>query len=195
MIAIDAEGNGTASEPVGRDDDTALCETLATWPSTPGGGSGATLATRKAKGYGAPAEWLAAGWHARAERLGFDDAARDRLLGRTTPVPPSREVLARAATVLLGPGGLTERSPVFDLRDALRARCAQLPGGAPVDQVERLADTLLAEPDVVPVDRTDRDGVRPGAERSLARHTTTDMLATRQPFSTPRCPRAAPDAG
>jgi hypothetical protein len=41
--------------------------------------------------------------------LGFDAAARDRLLGRTTPVPPSRDVLAQAAAVMLGPAGLTAR--------------------------------------------------------------------------------------
>jgi hypothetical protein len=87
-------------------------------------------------------------------------------------------VLAQAATVMLGPGGLTARLPVFDRRDALRAWCAQLPGGAPVDYVERPADALLDMPDVIPVDRADRDGLRPGAARSLARHTTTDMLTT-----------------
>jgi conjugative relaxase-like TrwC/TraI family protein len=138
----------------------------------------ATLATRKAKDYGVPAESLAAEWHSRAEDLGFNAAARDRLLAQTTPVPPSRDVLAQAAIVMLGPGGLTARVPVFDRRDALRAWCAQLPGGAPVDYVERLSDTLLDKAEVIPVDRADRDALRPGAARSLARHTTTDMLAT-----------------
>jgi conjugative relaxase domain, TrwC/TraI family len=138
----------------------------------------ATLATRKAKDYGVPAESLATEWHSRAEALGFDAAARERLLGRTTPVPPSRDVLAQAAMVMLGPGGLTARLPVFDRRDALRAWCAQLPGGAPVEYVEQLADTLLDQPEVIPVDRPDRVLLRPGAARSLARHTTTDMLAT-----------------
>ena len=93
-------------------------------------------------------------------------------------MPPSRDVLAQAATVMLGPAGLTARSPVFDRRDVVRAWCGQLPGGAPVDYVERLADTLLDKPDVIPVDRADRATLRPGAARSLARHTTTDMLAT-----------------
>jgi conjugative relaxase-like TrwC/TraI family protein len=138
----------------------------------------ATLATRKAKDYRVPAESLAAQWHHRADALGFDAEARGRLLGQTTPAPSSREVLAQAAAVMLGPAGLTARSPVFDRRDALRAWCAQLPGGAPVEQVERLADTLLGQPDVIPVDRAGREAQRPGAQRSLARHTTTDMLAT-----------------
>jgi conjugative relaxase-like TrwC/TraI family protein len=138
----------------------------------------ATLATRKAKDYGVPAESLAAEWHSRAEGLGFDADAREGLLGRTAPVPASRDVLAQSATVMLGSRGLTARLPVFDRRDVVRAWCGQLPGGAPVDYVERLADTLLDKPDVIPVDRVDRATLRPGAARSMARHTTTDVLTT-----------------
>jgi conjugative relaxase-like TrwC/TraI family protein len=139
----------------------------------------AALATRKAKDYGVHPESLAAEWHARADRLGFDARARAAVLGRTTPLPPSPEVLARAARQLLGPDGLTARLPVFDRRDALRGWCAQLPAGAPVAMVERLADQLLANNDVVPVDRP-AIAPRPGAERSFARHTTTEMLAVEQ---------------
>lgn len=145
--------------------------------SSPTAAQVATLATRKAKDYRVPAESLPAQWHHRAEALGFDANFRARLLGRTAPAPPSREVLAQAATVMLGPTGLTARSPVFDRRATLRAWCVQLPGGAPVEYVERLADTLLGKPDVIPVDRVGRDPRCPGAERSLAPHTTTDMLA------------------
>jgi hypothetical protein len=136
----------------------------------------ATLATRKAKDYGVPAESLAAEWHRRADALGFDAAARARLFGRTRPVPPSRDVLAQAARVLLGEGGLTRRAAVLDRRDVLRAWCAQLPGGAPVGYVERLADTLLGDPEVVPIDPVTPEALRPGAVRSFRRHTTTEML-------------------
>jgi conjugative relaxase-like TrwC/TraI family protein len=139
----------------------------------------AALATRKAKDYGVHPESLAAEWHARADRLGFNARARAALLGRTSPLPPSPEVLTRATGQLLGPAGLTTRLPVFDRRDALRGWCAQLPAGAPVITVERLADQLLAHPDVVPVDQT-ANPPRPGAERSFARHTTTEMLALEQ---------------
>jgi hypothetical protein len=139
----------------------------------------AALATRKAKDYGVHPESLAAEWHARADRLGFDARARAALLGRTTPLPPSPEVLARATGQLLGPDGLTARLPVFDRRDILRGWCAQLPAGAPVGTVERLADQLLTHRDVVPVDQAN-GAPRPGAERSFARHTTTEMLAVEQ---------------
>jgi hypothetical protein len=122
-------------------------------------------ATRRAKDYAVPAASLTAAWHARAGQLGFDAAARARLLGRTTPAAPSQEVLARAAAVLLGPDGLTAKAAVFDRRDALRAWCGQLPGGAPVHAVEQLADNLLDNPEVVPVDRLSRRETRPGAAR------------------------------
>jgi hypothetical protein len=133
--------------------------------SSPSAARVAALATRKAKDHGVPAESLAAQWHHRAEALGFDATARQRLFGRTIPAPPSREVLAQAAAVMLGPTGLTAKSPVFDRRDALRAWCAQRPGGASVEYVERLAETLLGKPDVIPIERIGRDARRPGAER------------------------------
>ena len=79
--------------------------------------------------------------------------------------------------MLLGPDGLTERTAVFDRRDVLRAWCGQLPGGAPVQDVERLTDRLLGDPQVVPLDLPADVAVRAGAARSFARHTTTDLLA------------------
>jgi hypothetical protein len=137
----------------------------------------ATLATRKAKDYGVPAESLATQWHRRADALGFDAATRARLFGRTRPVPPSRDVLAQATHVCSARPGSLGRAAVFDRREVLRAWCAQLPGGAPVGYVERLADSLLGDPEVVPVDRLAPEGARPGAVRSFRRHTTTEMLA------------------
>lgn len=136
----------------------------------------AALSTRKAKDYGVSAGSLSAQWHARAEAMGFDQNARTRLQARTSPLPPSREVLSRTRDDLLGPAGLTAKAAVFDRRDALRAWCGQLPSGAPVETVERLADQLLTEPDVLPVDRLAGWQTGPGAARSFARHATVEML-------------------
>jgi conjugative relaxase-like TrwC/TraI family protein len=146
--------------------------------SSPAAAQVATLATRKSKDYGVPPASLANTWHARADELGFDAAARARVFGRTTPTPPSREVVDQAATLLLGQRGLTEKAAVFDRRDAVRAWCGQLPGGAPVHAMERLADNLLDNPEVVPLEH--HTGCEPGAARSFARHTTRDMLAVEQ---------------
>jgi conjugative relaxase-like TrwC/TraI family protein len=136
----------------------------------------ATLATRKAKDYGVHSESLAAEWHARAERLGFDADTRAKLFNRGSSVPPSRNVLLRAVRELFGDDGLTARSPVFDRRDALRGWCARLPGGAPVSAIEPLTDQLLTQRVVVPIDAP-ISALRSGAARSFARHTTKDMLA------------------
>jgi conjugative relaxase-like TrwC/TraI family protein len=135
----------------------------------------ATLATRPAKQPGVDPVTLAGRWQAEARELGFDPADLPRVLGRTTAVPPSGEVLAATTDRLLGPDGLTARSPVFDRRAAIRAWCGQLPAGAPVRDVEALADRLLADPRVVPIDADARSPV-PGAGRSFARLTTTEML-------------------
>ena len=135
----------------------------------------ATSATRPAKPSGVDPVTLAGLWQARARELGFDPADLHQALGRTTAVPPSPEVLAATTYRLLGPDGLTARSPVFDRRAAIRAWCGQLPTGARVRDVEALADGLLADPRVVPVDPDARSPV-PGAARSFARHTTHEML-------------------
>jgi hypothetical protein len=66
---------------------------------------------------------------------------------------------------------------MFDRRDALRAWCGQLPCGAPVEMIEWLADQLLTEPDVTPVDRLAGWQAGPGSARSFARHSTVEMLA------------------
>jgi hypothetical protein len=136
----------------------------------------ATLATRKAEDYGVDPGSLMAQWRVRAEHLGFDGQARAKLFNRGGEVLATRQVLLRAARDLLGENGLTARSSVFDRRDVLRGWCAQLPGGAPVSAVEQLADQLLTQRVVVPIDAP-AGVLRSGAERSFARHTTRDMLA------------------
>ncbi len=138
----------------------------------------ATLATRKAKNYGVRPESLAAEWHARADQLGFTARVRDGLLGRVVPEPPGTAELARAAGMMLGAGGLTARASTFDRRDVLRGWCQHLPDGATVADVERLADRLLSIPDVRVITEAGNPlAGRPGAVRSLRRHSTTELLA------------------
>jgi conjugative relaxase-like TrwC/TraI family protein len=136
----------------------------------------ATLATRKAKDYGVHPASLAAEWRARAEQLGFDAATRAKLFNRGSAEPAGREVLLRGIRTLVGEEGLTARSPVFDRRDVLRGWCTQLPSGASVSAIEQLADQLLTQRVVIPIDAP-VSALQPGAERSFARHTTRDMLA------------------
>jgi conjugative relaxase-like TrwC/TraI family protein len=138
----------------------------------------AALATRKAKNYAVRPESLAAEWQARADRLGFTARVRAGLLGRVRPEPPGTAELARAAGMMLGPAGLTARASTFDRREVLRAWCQHLPHGAPVAEVEQLTDRLLSIPDVrVITEAGNPQAGRPGAVRSMRRHSTAELLA------------------
>jgi conjugative relaxase-like TrwC/TraI family protein len=121
--------------------------------SSRAGAQAATLATRKAKDYGVRPESLAAEWHARADALGFGASARTRLLGELPARLPEPADLLRASAELLSPAGLTAKASTFTRPDALRGWCVQLPQGAPVAEVEALADRLLACPDVLTTPR------------------------------------------
>lgn len=122
------------------------------------GAQAATLATRKAKDYGARPESLAAEWHARADALGFDAAARTRLLGRLPARLPEPADLLRASAELLSPAGLTGKASAFTRPDATRGWCVRLPQGAPRARTHMHAAGFLAGPSLtVPVGRyTDR---------------------------------------
>ncbi len=80
--------------------------------------------------------------------------------------------------MMLGADGLTARTSTFDRRDVLRGWCQHLPHGANVADVERLADRLLSISDVRVITEAGNplEG-RPGAVRSLRRHSTAELLA------------------
>ena len=146
------------------------------------GAQAATLATRKAKDYGVHPESLAADWHARADALGFDAAARTRLLGQLPARLPEPADLVRASAELLSPTGLTAKASTFNRPDAIRGWCVRLPQGAAVAEVEALADRLLVCPDVValgaPAPRAPEGVAAVGSVRNARRYTTGEMLAT-----------------
>jgi hypothetical protein len=142
----------------------------------------ATLATRKAKDYGVRPESLAAEWHTRADALGFDAPARDRLLHRLPARLPATAELVRASAEMLSADGLTAMSSTFGRAEAIRGWCVRLPQGAPVRAVEELADQLLVCPDVVALGalapRASAGPAVGGAARNARRYSTTEMLAT-----------------
>jgi conjugative relaxase-like TrwC/TraI family protein len=146
------------------------------------GAQAATLATRKAKDYGVRPESLAAEWHTRAESLGFDARARERLLHRLPARLPATAELVRASAEMLSADGLTAMSSTFGRAEAIRGWCVRLPQGASVPDVEKLADRLLECPDVValgaPTPRASSGPVVGGAARNTRRYSTTEMLAT-----------------
>jgi len=150
--------------------------------SSRAGAQAATLATRKAKDYGVRPEALAAEWHRRADALGFNAPARDRLLHQLPARLPETAELVRASAEMLSADGLTAMSSTFSRPDAIRSWCVRLPEGAPVLAVEELADRLLLSPDVValgaPAPRVAASTAVGGAARNARRYSTTEMLAT-----------------
>jgi conjugative relaxase-like TrwC/TraI family protein len=146
------------------------------------GAQAATLATRKAKDYGVRPESLAAEWHNRADALGFNAPARNRLLHRLPARLPASAELVRASAEMLSADGLTAKASTFGRAEAIRGWCVRLPQGAPVPAVEQLADRLLACPDVValgaPARRASGSPAVGGAARNARRYSTTEMLAT-----------------
>jgi conjugative relaxase-like TrwC/TraI family protein len=150
----------------------------------------ATLATRQAKGERLSEANLRNTWASRATAAGVRSGWHDRLIGRVSWERPD---LGRLWTQLVVEEGLTEASSSFTRRDVLQQIAGQLPAGAPVDHLERVADAILthdtdllvalgptrghltqvdvirrAEGRVVPVDRHER------------RYTTRGLLLTEQ---------------
>ncbi len=134
----------------------------------------ATLDTRRPK-HTVNAHRLADDWHARTEALGFDQPARDALLGQA--VDRELDVPAEHAA-MLADTGLTATAASFDRRNVLQALATLRDQGAPVTDLEAAADTFLTEPQVVPLGLTvDSHGQRQDATPRDRRYTTTGMLA------------------
>jgi Ti-type conjugative transfer relaxase TraA len=101
----------------------------------------ATLETRAAKGERLSEAELRAHWQQRGRGLGFRDGWHASLIGRATPQPPDVEGLTGE---LVDREALTELTSSFTRRDLLQAIAARLPTGAPVDDIEQIADQVLA---------------------------------------------------
>ena len=104
----------------------------------------AALDTRKAKDHGADPLRLRDLWLAKAAEIGFDPESLRSALASDRAA--DRSTLRRQTGIedeLLGPDGLTAHESSFDRNDILRAWCDQLPAGAPIGELERLADELV----------------------------------------------------
>ena len=139
--------------------------------SGPGARRIAAVRTRPEKDLGTPYEELVSEWRERAYGLGVSDARLAAVSGRTRtgsatappgPVPagvpepgagprPKGSTPELWAERALGERGVGARDGTFRRGDLVRARCATLPSGAPVDDVERDVDAVVAEGRVVPV--------------------------------------------
>jgi conjugative relaxase-like TrwC/TraI family protein len=103
----------------------------------------AALQSRQAKEGGVDPEGLRGRWRHRAQSLGFD---MDRL-----SLQPRQRALTTDLSHLLGADGLTAHASTFGEREVLRAVASALPDGAPVREVRRMTESLLASSAVVPL--------------------------------------------
>jgi conjugative relaxase-like TrwC/TraI family protein len=103
----------------------------------------AALDTRKTKDHGANPIRLRDLWLSKAAEIGFDPESLRVLPHRTWPRPVDRETQTVLEDTLLGPEGLTAHESSFDRSDILRAWCDAMPAGAPIAELERLADQLV----------------------------------------------------
>jgi conjugative relaxase-like TrwC/TraI family protein len=127
---------------------------LETWrqdqglPDTPAARQVAVLATRAPK-QDHPLAELEVEWRERAVEVGLTPDRLTQLMGSSrdiTPVDP-RTLFERLASA----EGLTERSSTFGRAEVVKEVAAALPEGGTHTQIERLAETFLNTPDVVPV--------------------------------------------
>jgi conjugative relaxase-like TrwC/TraI family protein len=144
--------------------------------SGPGARRLAAVRTRQEKDLGTAYEELVSDWRERSYRLGVSDTRLAAVADRSRSALPitaggpasgdSPEAAARGdpggppferwAERALGENGVTARDGTCRRRELVRARCEALAAGAPVGEVERDVEMLVAEGRVVPV---------PGASR------------------------------
>ncbi len=140
----------------------------------------ASVRTRPDKDLATPYEELVTDWRERSYRLGVSDARLAAVTGRSQAAPPapvtgrsqaapSAPVTGREAKALLadrwaeqalGEHGVTARDGTCRRGDLVRARCESLPSGAPICEVERDVEGLLAGGRVVAVPMTSRPSHR-----------------------------------
>jgi conjugative relaxase-like TrwC/TraI family protein len=108
-------------------------------------------------------------WRARVSDLAIDDSGLDSLLRSHVPERVDQLDLAVLVDELSGPTGLCASDSTFERRDLVRAVAGRLVDGGSVAEIERVADHVLASPDVVPLASVGRGGE--------LRHTTVELLA------------------
>ena len=135
--------------------------------SGPGAARLAAARTRQEKDLATPYEDLVSVWRERSYRLGVSDARIASVVGRSPAVPPSPAVPSAPAAApdqwadrALGEHGVTAREGTCRRGDLVRSRCASLPLGAPVTEVEATVEALLADGRVIPVPAPARSAAR-----------------------------------
>jgi len=128
----------------------------------------ASVRTRPEKDLGTPYEELVQAWRERSFHLGVSEARLAAVAGRwqgSGPVgvvgrEPEASLESRWDEAVLGEHGVTARDGTCRRGDLVRARCASLPSGAPVVEVERDVERLVSEGRVIAVPVTSHQSGR-----------------------------------
>jgi conjugative relaxase-like TrwC/TraI family protein len=147
----------------------------------------AALTTRQAKDYSVSPQRLLPEWRAKAEEVGLTTEVLEKTLARTTVQTMEAGQAREIERELIAPTGLTAQESSFTRREVLQGFCARLPTGAPVAEVERLADAFLASQQVLKLSERATGTTADESERVLAgrimsstteaRYTTNEMLS------------------
>lgn len=146
--------------------------------SGPGAARIASVRTRPGKDLGTAYDELVAGWRERSYRLGVSDARLASVAGRSQAASAARVArpepeggrAERWVERALGEHGVAARDGTCRRGDLVRSRCASLPCGAPVAEVERDVEALLAEGRVTQVSLASRPSgrlLKGGSGRSI----------------------------
>ncbi|MEA2433951.1 MAG: hypothetical protein QOG54_1408, partial [Actinomycetota bacterium] len=145
----------------------------------------ATLTTRQSKDYKISPNELLPEWRVRAERLGVDAQTFHGLLNRVDYREPTRAQIRTVESDLASADGLTANRSSFTRREAIQGFCDRLQEGAPIAEIEELADAFLSSSRVIPLSvRADNSRealvaasgkVIPGGLQDR-RYSTADML-------------------
>ncbi|MGQ0824115.1 MAG: MobF family relaxase [Actinomycetota bacterium] len=145
----------------------------------------ATLDTRDAK-TAFDIEALRVDWVEIAADFDTTTETLDSLTGQSNPAPIAEATVERVIEGLVSDTGLTTNASTFDRRHVLRAWCEHFPQGAPIEQIEQLADRTLAHPQIVELAGTAttamrRDDHRPMRAPALgSRYSTHSLLELEQ---------------
>jgi conjugative relaxase-like TrwC/TraI family protein len=126
-----------------------------------------SVRTRPEKDLGTPYESLVADWRERSYRLGLSEG---RLAAVARRPRPGAVVSDRWAERALGEAGVLARDGTCGRGDLVRARCASLPVGAEVADVERDVDALVSAGRLVPLPGPAspfRRGLRASSDRPI----------------------------
>jgi len=145
----------------------------------------AALDTRRGKERRVSEQTLRGRWRRRAEAVGFAARELEAVVDQAASQPAAPIDQDRLLAHLAGPEGLTREASTFCRRDLLRAICEQLPAGAELGEIERLADQFLrAEGLVIPVTYIDDDLAPAGDTIRRADGRAVSARADTQRYST-----------